>query len=334
MAENPKTNEKAQDFEPAIWRVFKRITGDRVIMLLCLLGITVILMSILYPVSFPRTDNIVAVLLDTAQLAILTTGMMCLLISGVFDISVGATLSFSGIIAGTIVKLWGLHPIIAVIGGVLAGTLVGSTNGFIVTKLRVNAMIATLSIQYILRGVTQIIAPAGVANLPDRFKPLGQTMILGLQSPFWVMVIVVLILWFLMARTRFFRQLYYIGANKKAAKLSGIKVERSTMINFMMMGGLAGLCGTVLASRLSNAVVIAGTGSEMRAIAAAILGGASLTGGVGKISGAFLGALFMSVIQNVLIICRVPVFYQSIIVGLILVMALTLDQMGKSDDSH
>ncbi|MCL1896359.1 MAG: ABC transporter permease [Clostridiales bacterium] len=332
MSKEQRTGDRLEGVNSTGSSILKRITHDRVMLLLCMLGILVVLMSVLYPYSFPTKANIVSVLLDTAQLGILTTGMMCLLISGVFDISIGATLAFGGIISGMMVKLWGLHPVIAIIGGLLAGTLVGFGNGFIVTRLRVNAMIATLATQYIIRGVILIIAPSGVSNLPENFKPFGQTMILGLQSPFWVMAIVVCLLWFLMEKTRFFRQLYYIGAKSKAAKLSGIKVERLVMINFVIMGSLAGLCGSVLASRLSNAVVLAGTGVEMKTIAAAILGGASLTGGVGKVPGAFLGALLMSVIQNVLIICKVPVSYQSIIVGLILVLALGLDQMGKAKD--
>jgi len=334
MTAEQKTGKIPQKAGPAIMRVLKRIAGDRILLLLCLLGLTILVMSILYPISFPRVDNIVAVLLDSAQLTILTAGMMCLLISGVFDISIGATLAIGGIIAGTLVKIVGLPPLMAIFGGVLSGTAIGAVNGLVVTKIRVNAMIATLAMQNIIRGVTLMIAPAGVANLPENFKPLGQTIIFGLQSPFWVMVIVVAILWFLMGKTRYFRQLYYIGANKKAAKLSGIKVERSLLVNFILMGTLAALAGTVLASRLSSAVVLAGTGTEMRAIAAAILGGASLTGGVGKIQGAFLGALFMSVVQNVLIILKLPVFYQNIIVGLILIIALGLDQLGKSKDAQ
>jgi len=332
MAEKSNPRIATPQSNSTAMKIIKRITNDRILMLLCLLGLTIILMSIFYPQYFPKKDNIVAVLLDTAQLAILTVGMMCLLIAAMFDISIGATIGFAGIIAGTMVKLMGFPPIVAIIGGILAGTLVGVLNGFIVTKIRVNAMIATLATQYILRGMTQIIAPSGVANLPNGFKPFGQTMFLGLQSPFWVMVVVVLLLWFCMDKTRYFRQFYYIGANSKAAKLSGIKVEKAILINFIMMGTLAGLCGTLLASRLSTAVVLAGTGTEMKAIAAAILGGASLTGGIGRVPGAFLGALFMSVIQNVLIICRVPVFYQSIIIGLILIIALGLDQMGKRKD--
>lgn len=310
-------------------KVFRRIMSDRVLLMILLLALLCILMSAFYPEAFPHWDNISAVLLDAAQSGILTVGMMCLLIAGVFDISVGATLAFGGIVAGTLVKIAGLSPFISIMGGILAGTMVGMVNGLIVTKIHVNAMITTLATQYILRGVAQIISSSGVANLPDSFKPFGQTMFLGLQSPFWVMVLVAALAWFAMSKTRYFRQLYYIGAKANAAKLSGIKVDRVIFVAFTLVGTLAGLCGTLLASRLSNAVLLAGTGVEMRAIAAAILGGASLTGGVGKIPGAFLGALFMSFIQNALIIARVPVFYQSIVVGVILVIALGLDQFSK-----
>ncbi|MDD0473398.1 ABC transporter permease, partial [Streptococcus pneumoniae] len=135
--------------------------------------------------------------------------------------------------------------------------------------------------------------------------------------------------WFLLARTRFFRQFYYVGSNAKAATLSGIKVPFVTLIGFAIMGMLSGLAGTLLASRLSNAVVLAGSGIELRAITAAILGGASLSGGQGTVPGAFLGVLFVSLIQNILIITRVPVFYQSIVVGVVLLVAIGIDQFGQ-----
>jgi ribose transport system permease protein len=183
--------------------------------------------------------------------------------------------------------------------------------------------------QGILRGVAQLVASAGVANLPEGFKPFGQTVFLALQSPFWVMLVVVLAAWFAMTRTRFFRQFYYVGSNPRAATLSGIKVERVVLAGFILMGTLAGLAGTLLASRLSNAVVLAGIGTELRAITAAILGGASLAGGAGTIPGAFLGVLFMSLIQNMLIIARVPVFWQSIVVGVVLLFAIGIDQIGR-----
>jgi ribose transport system permease protein len=287
-------------------------------------------MTIVYPESFPHWPNFAAVLLDAAQSGILTVGMMILLIGGVFDLSVGSTLAFAGIVAGTLLKEVGAPPLVAFLAGILTGTIVGMINGLIITRLRINALITTLAMQGILRGVTQLVASAGVANLPEGFKPFGQTMFLGLQSPFWVMLLVVLAGWYATSRTRFFRQFYYVGSNQRAATLSGIKVNTVIMAGFILMGTLAGLAGTLLASRLSNAVVLAGIGTELRTITAAILGGASLSGGMGTIPGAFLGVLFMSLIQNVLIIARVPVFWQSIVVGIVLLVAIGIDQLGRA----
>ena len=326
VGEKPEGKQLGHSFQ----RVVKRILYDRPLLLIALILFLSVFMTIRYSESFPHADNFAAVLLDAAQGGILTVGMLILLIGGVFDLSVGATLAFSGIIAGVLVKDMGAPPLVALLAGILTGLTVGSINGLIITRLRINALITTLAMQGIIRGITQLVSPAGVANLPDGFKPFGQTVILGLQSPFWVMLAVVLIAWFAMSRTRFFRQFYYVGSNPKAATLSGIKVERIVLIGFALMGLLAGLAGTLLASRLSNAVVLAGVGTELRAITAAILGGASLSGGMGTIPGAFLGVLFMSLIQNALIIARVPVFWQSIVVGIVLLTAIGIDQLGRS----
>jgi ribose transport system permease protein len=312
-----------------VQRLARRIAVDRPLLLIVLIGGIMIWMSISYPEAFPQRDNFAAVLLDAAQSGILTVGMMILLVGGVFDLSIGSTLAFAGIVAGTLVKGFGLPPLIAFMGGILTGAIVGGINGFIITRLRINALITTLAMQGILRGVTQLVSSAGVANLPEGFKPFGQTMFLGLQSPFWIMMIVVVAAWLAMGRTRFFRQFYYVGSNPRAATLSGINVDRVVLVGFILMGTLAGLAGTLLASRLSNAVVLAGVGTELRTITAAILGGASLSGGMGTIPGAFLGVLFMSLIQNMLIIARVPVFWQSIVVGVVLLVAIGIDQLGR-----
>jgi ribose transport system permease protein len=310
-------------------KIGNRILNDRPILLIVLILLLSLFMSVRYPDAFPHVDNFAAVLLDTAQGGILVVGMLVLLICGVFDLSAGSILAFAGIVAGTVVKDLGMPPIVALLAGLGTGLLVGILNGVIITKFRINALITTLAMQGILKGVTQIISPAGVANLPENFKPFGQTMFLGLQSPFWVMILVVIAGWYLLRNTRYFRQFYYVGSNAKAATLSGINVKRVTVVGFAIMGLLSGLAGTLLASRLSNAVVLAGTGVELKAITAALLGGASLSGGLGTVPGAFLGVLFMSLIQNVLIICKVPVFWQSIVVGIVLLAAIGIDQMGN-----
>lgn len=310
-------------------RILQRVAQDRPLLLIGLIVILGGWLTLSYPESFPQGPNLAAVLLDAAQSGILTVGMMILLVSGVFDLSVGSVLALSGIVAGLLVKDMGVPPLFALLGGIGTGFLCGLTNGLIITRLRINALITTLAMMGILRGVAQLISPSGIANLPENFKPFGQTVILSLQSPFWVMLIVAIAAWFAMTRMRFFRQFYYIGSNSRAANLSGIKVDRVILIGFVMMGMLAGLAGTLLASRLSNAVVLAGVGTELRAITAAVLGGASLSGGVGTIPGAFLAVIFMALIQNALIIARVPVLWQSIVVGLVLLVAIGIDQFGR-----
>jgi ribose transport system permease protein len=322
---------KKRSIRKNLQRLSIRLAQDRPLILIGLIVVLSAWMTIVYPESFPHGANIAAVLLDTAQGGILTVGMMILLVSGVFDLSVGSILAFCGIVAGTLVKDMGVPPFAAFLIGIAAGSVIGAINGLIITKLRINALITTLAMAGILRGVTQLVASAGVANLPQGFRPYGQTVFLGLQSPFWVMAIVVLLAWFGMTRTRFFRQFYYIGSNSGAADLAGIKVERMILYGFVIMGTLSGLAGTLLASRLSNAVVLAGVGTELRTITAAILGGASLSGGVGTIPGAFLGVLFMSLVQNALIIARVPVFWQSIVVGVVLLVAIGVDQLAQSN---
>jgi ribose transport system permease protein len=313
-----------------ISNVFTYVLYNRVLLLVVLIALMSLVMAIIYPTSFPQKDNFAAILLDTAQSGIITTGMLILLICGVFDLSAGSALAFAGIVAGILVKNAGAPVIVSILAGIGTGLAIGVMNGLIITRFRINALITTLAMSGILRGVTQIISPSGVANLPQDFKPFGQTVFLGLQSPFWVMVIVVALTWFLLSRTRFFRQFYYVGSNPRAATLSGINIQKVTVIGFAIMGTCAGLGGVLLASRLSNAVLLAGNGIELRAITAAILGGASLSGGKGTVPGAFLGVFFMALIQNVLIIARVPVFYQSIIVGLVLLVAIGIDQFGQS----
>ncbi len=320
---------KKRGIEHGVQRLAIRLAQDRPLILIGLIVVLSGWMAIGYPASFPHRENIAAVLLDAAQGGILTVGMMILLVGGVFDLSIGSILAFSGIVAGTLVKDMGLPPLVAFLAGIATGAVMGVINGLIVTKLHINALITTLAMQGILRGVTQLVASAGVANLPQGFRPYGQTVFLGLQSPFWVMAAVVVVAWFGMTRTRFFRQFYYIGSNSMAADLAGIKVDRVIILGFVIMGTLSGLAGTLLASRLSNAVVLAGVGSELRTITAAILGGASLFGGVGTIPGAFLGVLFMSLVQNALIIARVPVFWQSIVVGVVLLIGIGVDQLAQ-----
>ena len=288
------------------------------------------LMAILEPTTFPRAANAAVVLLDTAQTGILACGMMVLLISGMFDLSIGGILAFSGIMAGLAAKNLGLPPIVAFLIGCGWGALLGAVNGVLVTRFKINALIATLATLSIYRGGLQLVSGAGVTNIGNGFTVFGQTKILGIYSPFWFMAVIVLLFAFLVGRTRYFRQAYYIGGNARAAKLSGINVDRTVFSFFAIMGLLAGLAGALLASRLNTAVVLAGQGVELKVITAVVLGGASLSGGVGTIFGAFLGVLFMALLQNAMIIAGINPFWQLIVVGIVLLVSVGLDQFVRA----
>ncbi|MGE3291637.1 MAG: ABC transporter permease [Geminicoccaceae bacterium] len=306
------------------------IATDRRLLLAVLVVALVALMTVLEPRTFPRPANAAVVLLDTAQTGILACGMMVLMISGMFDLSIGGILAFSGIMAGLAAKYLGLPPTVAFLVGCVWGLLLGMVNGTLVTRFKINALIATLATLSIYRGGLQLVSGAGVTNIGNGFTVFGQTQILGIYSPFWFMAAIFLLFAFLVGRTRYFRQAYYIGGNARAAKLSGINVDRTVFVFFAIMGLLAGLTGALLASRLNTAVVLAGQGVELKVITAVVLGGASLSGGVGTIVGAFLGVLFMALLQNAMIIAGINPFWQLIVVGTVLLLSVGLDQLARA----
>jgi ribose transport system permease protein len=331
---SPANTAPALPGEPAARRsrgkdLLVRIATERQLLLIFLILALLALMTILEPATFMRTANAAVVLLDTAQTGILACGMMVLMISGMFDLSIGGILAFSGIMAGLAAKSLGLPPVPAFLVGCAWGMLLGAVNGVLVTRFRINALIATLATLSIYRGGLQLVSGAGVTNIGNGYTIFGQTQILGIYSPFWFMAVIVALFAFLVGRTRFFRQAYYIGGNARAAKLSGINVDRTVFTFFVIMGLLAGLAGALLASRLNTAVVLAGQGVELKVITAVVLGGASLAGGVGTIFGAFLGVLFMALLQNAMIIAGISPFWQLIVVGIVLLMSVGLDQLAR-----
>jgi ribose transport system permease protein len=297
---------------------------------LALLGLTLgvtVLFSVLYPYSFCSWDNFNAILRNLAFEGLLALGMMLLLVSGSFDLSVGAMASLVGVVTGWLMKQAGWPVPVAVLTGLALAAALGATNGVIVTRLRVNALITTLGTMGIFQGVALLIGGPGITYLPDSFSKFGRAELWGIQAPVWLLAILAILAHLALTHTRFFRQFYYIGGNPQAARLSGIHVERMQTIAFACMGLVAGLAGIVYASRIATATATVGVGAELKAIAAVILGGASLSGGKGTIWGAMLGVFFMALVQNVLIISRVSSEWQGIVLGGVLVSAVAMDSL-------
>lgn len=298
---------------------------SREIDLLLVIYLTVVILSILYPVSFFSLDNARAILRNLAVDGTLAVGMMALMIAGVFDLSVGSMMSMVGAIAGWLMvrQEWPVVPAVAAALGV--GALGGWANGTLVARARVNALITTLGTMQIFGSIALIIGGPGIADLPAGFAWIGQTEVLGVQLPVWFMIVLAAAAHYLLRHSRKFRQLYYVGSNAKAARLSGIDVKRMQVLGFTLMGLIAGATGLFFAARVRTAVSTAGVGAELRVVTAVILGGASLTGGKGSIAGALIGVVFIALVSNAIIILRVRPEWQGIVVGTILVLAVMLD---------
>lgn len=318
--------------ESAATRLVRKLADSRALTLFILVAVLALVMAIAYPNNFPTGANIRAVLLNLAPVGILVCGMMLLMIAGSFDLSVGSTLALSGVWAGVVAGWWGWPAEIAILVGIGVGALAGLVNGLIVTRIGINALIATLGTLTIYRSLTYVTAGTGVTPISDAFAAYGRAAdpIFRIQSPFWVMLAIVIVGSWLVSRTRFFRQYYFVGGNPRAAQLSGIRVDRLVLIAFIIMGALAGVAGVFGAARLNSAVVNAGVGIELKVITATVLGGASLKGGEGTILGGILGVLFIALIENAMIINSIGVFWQGMVVGLVLLFAVSLDRFKSS----
>jgi len=250
-------------------------------------------------------------------------------VSGGLDQAVGATMAMGGIISCMCIKA-GIPVTFSVILGILTGAVIGSVNGLIIARWKINPFIVTLGMLSIVRGLVLIFAKGlTIINLPPGFTVLGQGNVIGIQIPIIITLVIIVAGDILLRRSRFFRQNYYIGGNEKAAVLTGIKVDAVKIFNYVLTGILAALAGVLMAARLASASVNIGVGLELKVITASVIGGASLSGGEGTIAGAFLGSLLMAALINALNIVGIDVYWQNVITGIILIMAVILDNVLK-----
>jgi ribose transport system permease protein len=292
------------------------------------LGVTIVVITVAASFFYdaPGTaGNTKAILLNISADVVVAIGMMILLVSGAFDLSVGSMFGLSGAIAGNLMYFHHVNWAAAILIALLVCVAIGAFTGGVIAKLGADPLIVTLAMMGLIRGMVLLIAGTGITVLPDEFVAIADQVFFGVRIPIWYMGIITVIFAFLLSRTLFFRRYYYIGANEKAANLSGMNIVKMRIISFMISAGLAGIAGIIVASRLTMAMASLGTGVEIRVITACILGGASLTGGQGTILGVLLGALLVGVINNLMVIARISTYWQNIVIGLILLIAVTVD---------
>ncbi len=306
------------------------LVESRVALLVTLNLLLIFFMYLKVGSEFVSLANMSAVALDAATYGVLTIGMMLLMISGVFDLSIGGILTLTGIVSALSANA-GVPIVLSWVVGIGAGAVCGVANGLIVTRLRLNALIVTLATTGIFAGMSQLFSGTGVTQINGDYQWIGQTVVLGFQLPVWICLALVVIFTFLTHRNPWFRYLYFIGGNERAARLSGINTARVRFLAFVLMGALAGLAGVLTASRLDAAVISAGDNVPLNVITAAVLGGAALTGGAGSIPGAALAIFFITLIQDAMIVANVGIFWQQIVVGVVLMLHCHIREERKGN---
>jgi ribose transport system permease protein len=283
--------------------------------------------------SFLTVNNWMNVLRQVSINALIAFGMTFVILTGGIDLSVGSVLALSSAITAGMMAS-GMNGFTAIIIGLLAGFFMGAINGIVITKGRVAPFIATLATMTMFRGLTLVYTDGrpitGFASDDILFQMVGRGYFLGIPVPVVFMIVVYVALYFVLKKTTFGRHTYAIGGNEEASRLSGIRVDRLKIWIYSLTGGLSALAGIILTSRLNSAQPTAGTAYELDAIAAVVLGGTSLSGGRGWIFGTLVGALIIGVLNNGLNLLNVSSFYQQVIKGLVILLAVLLDRRKEA----
>jgi ribose/xylose/arabinose/galactoside ABC-type transport system permease subunit len=292
------------------------------------IGVVVVVVGIVLGLLTPRflsLDNLLNVMTNASLVAILGLGMTLAIASGNFDLSVGSTAAFAGCISFSLVPSIGVPASIA--AGLVAGAVVGLINGLIITELRVPAFIATLGMLTIVRGMALIYTDGKDLYLFGQtgYKVLSGEYLLGIPTPIWLAVGIAILLGFLVNQTRFGRHILAMGSNLSGAQRSGIPTSRVLWGIFSIVGATAALSGMIISSQVLTANGRLATGLELSAIAVVVLGGTALSGGQATMVGTLFGALLISMINNGLNLLNVPIFYQELTVGVLMLSALAVN---------
>jgi ribose transport system permease protein len=332
-ATDATTSNKAGGMRGAVNRFFRK-SGQTTS-----LTFVLIVLFVYFSVStdvFLTGPNLINVVRQISYTGITAVGATMVLLIGGLDLSVGSLLAFVGVVAAKVIIEAGLPPGIGLLAGLAAGALAGALNGFIITKLRIPALITTLGTLTIIRGIGfTLTGGLPVFGFPkQRFlgfdegvQAIGKGYVLGIPVPVIIMIIVFVLGWIFLYRTYFGRYIYAIGGNAETARLSGIKVERIQFMVYTLAGVLTAIAGLIVMGRVNSGQPSIGSGFELEVITAVVLGGISIAGGAGNLLGAILGVLIMGVLSNGMIILNVSEYDQMVVRGLVLLIAVGVDRL-------
>jgi ribose transport system permease protein len=280
--------------------------------------------------TFMTPYNIGIIARQISFIAIVAIGQTTVLLTGGIDLSVGSTAGLSGILCSLLMTNVHVGPISIIFVSLVLGILLGCVNGILIGRLKLNAFIVTLAMGEIYGGLILVITRGyPILNLPESFAFLGQGMIGLVPVPVIFMLVITIVIAYLLENTPFGRNIYAVGGNSIAAKLAGIKVENVTLYVYMLSGMFASLSGLLLTSRMNAGQPTIGASWVMPSITAAIIGGTSLSGGEGTIIGTIIGAAFMGVLANGIVLLNISSYWERVITGAVVIIAVVIDLIRK-----
>ncbi|MGO8105015.1 L-arabinose ABC transporter permease AraH [Rhizobium leguminosarum] len=288
-----------------------------------------VIVSLFVP-NFLTERNMLGLLQSVVTIGIVACTMMFCLASRDFDLSVGSIVAFSGMIAVMVSNATGSIPV-GLLAALLCGAVVGFVNGIVIARFRINALITTLATMQIVRGLALIASDGRAVGTNDpAFYQLALSRFLTVPTPIWIMLILFILFGFVLNRTVFGKNTLAIGGNPEASRLAGVNVVNMRVWIFALQGLVCGIAGILLASRITSGQPNAATGLELSVISACVLGGVSLAGGRAAMSGVIVGVLIMGIAENVMNLLNIQAFYQYVVRGLILLIAVLLDNLRSS----
>lgn len=296
------------------------------------LVVLMVVLSFAHPM-FLTSSNILSILRQAAVYVIMGLGMSFVLMTGGIDLSQGSLLALVGVVSAYIVENSGSIPL-AILAGIIVGALIGAANGVVVSCLKIPPFIMTLSTMYLCRGLTLVITKASpIAITNSAFKWIGGGDLLGVPVPVIIFIIAAVIGQFILSYTATGRYILAVGSNREAARLSGIKTRWNECKVYIISGIMVAIAGVVYVARLGAAQATAGQSYEMEAVAASVLGGTSVLGGEGGIIGTVMGAIVVAIIRNAIVLLDVSTYYQQMITGAVILIAVIVDVQRKARSS-
>jgi ribose transport system permease protein len=281
--------------------------------------------------NFFALENISLIFTQITTIGLIGIGMFMVILFGGIDLSVGSVLAIVATIVGMLVNT-GLNPALAALVGIVIGAACGAINGFIIARFNIPDIITTLATMFIFRGIAVAISGGQwITNFPETFSYFGQGSILGVPVSVVLLIISASIFWYILTQTSFGRRIYAIGGNPEAAKLAGMKIKETKLYVYICSGMLTSVAAVIFASNIGNVQAsTAGKGIEFTVIAAVLIGGASIFGGVGTLPGTIMGVLLMGVIKNGLVLSQVSVYWIDATTGFILILAIIMNTVQRT----